>query len=76
VTRFFNYAHNSEWLARTGSIGQQLTALEWQNPSRESTPPQAQHPLEGKAHSYRYGRMRLIEILVKFELWRQKQLEY
>ncbi|MGB6219576.1 peroxiredoxin family protein [Haloferula sp.] len=65
-----NYAHNNEWLARTWvHLGNKRDALAM----AKSLLANPRHPklnsLEGKAHSYRYGRDRLIEILEKFELW-------
>lgn len=65
-----NYAHNNEWLARNWmNLGNAHASLEMSK-SLLSNP---RHPklntLDGKAHSYRYGRVRLIETLEKFELW-------
>lgn len=65
-----NYAHNNEWLARNWvHLGNAGAALEMS----KSLLANPRHPkfntLDGKAHSYRYGRMRLIETLEKFELW-------
>ncbi len=65
-----NYAHNNEWLARNWmNLGNAHAAIDMSK-SLLSNP---RHPklnsLEGKAHSYRYGRMRLIDTLEKFELW-------
>ncbi len=65
-----NYAHNNEWLARNWvHLGDSADALEM----AKSLLANPRHPklnnLEGKAHSYRFGRERLIEILEKFELW-------
>ena len=67
-----NYAHNNEWLARNWiNLGNRPAAFEM----AKSLLANPRHPklntVEGKAHSYRYGRMRLIEILEKFELWDQ-----
>lgn len=65
-----NYAHNNEWLSRNWmNLGNRTAALEM----AKSLLANPRHPklntVEGKAHSYRYGRMRLINILEKFELW-------
>ncbi len=65
-----NYAHNNEWLARNWmNLGNAQAALEMS----KSLLANPRHPklnsLDGKAHSYRFGRMRLIETLEKFELW-------
>ena len=65
-----NYAHNNEWLARNWiHLGNAPEALAM----AKSLLANPRHPklntLEGKAHSYRYGRDRLIEVLEKFELW-------
>jgi peroxiredoxin/Tfp pilus assembly protein PilF len=65
-----NYAHNNEWLARNWMLlGNAGAALEMS----KSLLANPRHPrlntLDGKAHSYRYGRMRLIATLEKFELW-------
>ncbi|MFK7850769.1 MAG: redoxin domain-containing protein [Akkermansiaceae bacterium] len=65
-----NYAHNNEWLARNWmNLGNANAAVEMS----KSLLANPRHPklntIEGKAHSYRYGRMRLITILEKFELW-------
>ena len=65
-----NYAHNNEWLARNWvHLGNAPDAVAM----AKSLLANPRHPklntLEGKAHSYRYGRDRLIEILEKFELW-------
>ena len=65
-----NYAHNNEWLARNWvHLGDRQSALEMAL-SLLSNP---RHPklnsMEGKPKSFRYGRMRLLEILEKFELW-------
>ncbi|BCX47976.1 alkylhydroperoxide reductase/thiol specific antioxidant/malallergen [Haloferula helveola] len=68
--QIFNYAHNNEWLARNWvNLGNGPAALEM----AKSLLANPRHPklnsMDGKAHSYRFGRMRLIEILEKFELW-------
>lgn len=68
--QIFNYAHNNEWLARNWIIlGNRTAAFEM----AKSLLANPRHPklnsIDGKAHSYRYGRMRLIEILEKFEMW-------
>lgn len=68
--QIFNYAHNNEWLARNWiNLGNRTAALEM----AKSLLANPRHPklnsIDGKAHSYRYGRMRLIEILEKFEMW-------
>lgn len=65
-----NYAHNNEWLARNWiNLGNRQAAFEM----AKSLLANPRHPklntLEGKAHSYRFGRMRLIDVLEDFELW-------
>lgn len=65
-----NYAHNNEWLARNWiHLGNAPDALAM----AKSLLANPRHPklntLEGKAHSYRYGRARLLDVLEKFELW-------
>jgi peroxiredoxin len=65
-----NYAHNNEWLARNWvHLGNAPEALAM----AKSLLANPRHPelntMEGKAHSYRYGRKRLLEVLEKFELW-------
>ena len=65
-----NYAHNNEWLARNWiNLGNRQSAFEM----AKSLLANPRHPklnsLEGKAHSYRFGRMRLIDVLEDFELW-------
>ncbi|WP_165788852.1 redoxin domain-containing protein [Rubritalea profundi] len=65
-----NYAHNNEWLSRNWvHLGNASSALSM----AKSLLANPRHPtlntLEGKAHSYNYGRRRLAEILEKFELW-------
>ncbi|MEM9238179.1 MAG: hypothetical protein AAGB14_15515 [Verrucomicrobiota bacterium] len=70
-----NYAHNNEWLARNWvHLGNADDALAM----AKSLLANPRHPkfnsLKGKAHSYRYGRVRLIEILEKFELWEEALL--
>ena len=65
-----NYAHNNEWLARNWvHLGNGPAALDM----ARSLLANPRHPklntMEGKAHSYRYGRQRLIEVLEKFEMW-------
>ncbi|MFC7339248.1 redoxin domain-containing protein [Haloferula chungangensis] len=67
-----NYAHNNEWLARSWiHLGNAPEALAM----AKSLLANPRHPklnsLEGKAHSYRYGRDRLLEVLEKFELWNE-----
>ncbi|QTN33225.1 redoxin domain-containing protein [Akkermansiaceae bacterium] len=67
-----NYAHNNEWLARNWmNLGNREAAIGM----AKSLLANPRHPkfnsLEGKAHSYRYGRMRLIEFLESFELWEE-----
>jgi peroxiredoxin/Tfp pilus assembly protein PilF len=68
--QIFNYAHNNEWLSRNWmNLGNRPAALEMAK-SLLSNP---RHPklnsVDGKAQSFRFGRMRLIEVLEKFELW-------
>jgi peroxiredoxin len=68
--QIFNYAHNCEWLSRNWmNLGNRPAAFEMAK-SLLSNP---RHPkvnsVDGKAQSFRFGRMRLIEILEKFELW-------
>jgi peroxiredoxin len=68
--QIFNYAHNNEWLARNWiNLGNRKAAFGM----AKSLLANPRHPklnsVEGKAHSYRYGRMRLINILENFELW-------
>ena len=65
-----NYAHNNEWLSRNWmNLGNRKAAFEM----AKSLLANPRHPklnsVEGKAHSYRYGRTRLINVLEKFELW-------
>lgn len=65
-----NYAHNNEWLSRNWmNLGNRKAAFEM----AKSLLANPRHPklnsVEGKAHSYRYGRSRLINVLEKFELW-------
>lgn len=65
-----NYAHNNEWLTRNWvHLGNAKSALGM----AKSLLANPRHPtlnnLEGKAHSYNYGRRRLAEVLEKFELW-------
>ena len=65
-----NYAHNNEWLCRNWiNLGDRAAALDMAM-SLLSNP---RHPklnsMEGKPKSFRYGRMRLLQILEKFELW-------
>lgn len=65
-----NYAHNNEWLARNWiNLGNASSSLAM----AKSLLANPRHPklntIKGKAHSYRYGRDRLIETLEKFELW-------
>ncbi len=67
-----NYAHNNEWLARNWiNLGNASSSLAM----AKSLLANPRHPefntLKKKAHSYRYGRERLIEILEKFELWEE-----
>ncbi|MGE9267529.1 MAG: peroxiredoxin family protein [Verrucomicrobiales bacterium] len=67
-----NYAHNNEWLARNWvCLGKGRAALAM----AKSLLANPRHPkwntLGGKAHSYRYGRERLVEVLEKFELWEE-----
>jgi peroxiredoxin len=68
--QIFNYAHNNEWLSRNWmNLGNRPAALEM----AKSLLANPRHPklnsVDGKAHSFRYGRMRLINILENFELW-------
>lgn len=70
--QIFNYAHNNEWLARNWmNLGNRPAAIGMAK-SLLSNP---RHPkfnsVDGKAQSYRYGRMRLIEALEQFELWEE-----
>ncbi len=65
-----NYAHNNEWLSRNWlNLGNRPAAFEM----AKSLLANPRHPklntIEGKAHSYRYGRTRLIDTLEQFELW-------
>ncbi len=68
--QIFNYAHNNEWLSRNWvNLGNRPAAFEM----AKSLLANPRHPklnsFDGKAHSFRYGRMRLINILENFELW-------
>jgi len=68
--QIFNYAHNNEWLARNWmNLGNRPAAFEM----AKSLLANPRHPkfnsVDGKAQSFRFGRMRLIEVLEKFELW-------
>ena len=70
--QIFNYAHNNEWLARNWiHLGNPTESLAM----AKSLLANPRHPklnsLDSKAHSYRYGRLRLVEALEKFELWPQ-----
>ena len=67
-----NYSHNNEWLARNWvHLGNRSAAFEM----AESLLANPRHPklnsMEGQPKSFRYGRMRLMEILEKFELWEE-----
>lgn len=68
--QIFNYAHNNEWLVRNWlNLGNREAAVEM----AKSLLANPRHPklnsVDGKAQSYRYGRMRLINVLENFELW-------
>ncbi len=65
-----NYAHNNEWLSRNWlNLGNRPAAFEM----TRSLLANPRHPrlnsVQGKAHSYRHGRTRLIDVLEQFELW-------
>jgi len=67
-----NYAHNNEWLSRNWVLlGNASSSLAM----AKSLLANPRHPelntLDGKAHSYKYGRDRLLETLEKFELWEE-----
>ncbi len=67
-----NYAHNNEWLARNfGHLGDAPAAVAM----AKSLLANPRHPklntLEGRSHSYKYGRNNLINTLEKFELWEE-----
>ena len=67
-----NYAHNNEWLARNWvHLGNGPAALEMAKALLANPRHPKLNSMEGKAHSYRYGRQRLIEVLEKFEYWEQ-----
>lgn len=68
--QIFNYAHNNEWLSRNWmNLGNRPAAVKM----AKSLLANPRHPklnsVEGKAHSFRFGRIRLINILENFELW-------
>lgn len=68
--QIFNYAHNNEWLARNWvNLGNRTAAFEM----AKSLLANPRHPklnsIDGKAQSFRHGRMRLIDILEIFEMW-------
>lgn len=70
--QIFNYAHNNEWLARNWmNLGNRPAAFEM----AKSLLANPRHPkfnsFENKAHSFRFGRLRLIQILENFELWEE-----
>ena len=67
-----NYAHNNEWLSRNfGHLGDAPAALAM----AKSLLANPRHPklntLEGRSHSYKYGRNNLLKTLEKFELWEE-----
>ena len=67
-----NYAHNNEWLSRNfGHLGDAPAAVAM----AKSLLANPRHPklnsLEGRSHSYKYGRNNLIKTLEKFELWEE-----
>jgi len=67
-----NYAHNNEWLARNfGHLGDAPAAVAM----AKSLLANPRHPklntLEGRSHSYKYGRNNLLKTLEKFELWEE-----
>jgi peroxiredoxin len=70
--QIFNYAHNNEWLARNWmNLGNRQAAIEM----AKSLLANPRHPklnlYEGKEHSFRFGRARLVQILENFELWEE-----
>lgn len=68
--QIFNYAHNNEWLARNWiNLGNRPAAFEMAKTLLANPRHPKLNSVDGKAQSFRFGRMRLIEILEKFELW-------
>ena len=68
--QIFNYAHNNEWLARNWiHLGNRTAALEMAKSLLANPRHPKSNSIEGKPQSYRYGRMRMIEILEQFEMW-------
>lgn len=70
--QIFNYAHNNEWLTRNWiHLGNCRAAIRMS----QSLLANPRHPklnsMKGKAHSFRYGRMRLIQVLEQFECWEE-----
>jgi hypothetical protein len=64
-----NYAHNNEWLARNWMIlGNRKDAFGMAKALLAIPRHPKLNTMECKAHSFRYGRMRLINLLEKFEL--------
>jgi peroxiredoxin len=71
-----NYAHNNEWLIRNWvHLGNRSAALEMAGSLLANPRHPKLNAMEGKPMSFRFGRLRLIEILEKFELW-EETLEY
>ena len=74
-----NFAHNNEWLTRNlNHLGRANDAVGARpQHDRAAAPPEKQHswpspgkPTEyGKRGSARYGRMRLIDTLLRYEMW-------
>ena len=67
-----NYAHNNEWLSRNfAHLGDAPAAVAM----AKSLLANPRHPklntLEGRSHSYKYGRNNLLKTLEKFELWEE-----